>query len=87
MVSRDDPVVLVATGHTYERALIEEWLKNNNICPMTGQVITDKTLVTNWGMKSIFEELKTGGKLAEEREKALEEAACESQANRDSMQV
>eukprot|EP01041_Mallomonas_annulata_P010428 gene10428-21758_t len=31
-----DPVILVATGQTYERASIENWLSEHNSCPLSG---------------------------------------------------
>ena len=46
----EDPVMLVGSGHTYERAPIERWLAKNDTDPMTGAQLTsplDKTLVEN----------------------------------------
>eukprot|EP01041_Mallomonas_annulata_P005514 gene5514-11110_t len=31
-----DPVILIATGQTYERTAIEAWLCSNNSCPLSG---------------------------------------------------
>ena len=48
-----DPVILVETGQTYERAAIEEWLKTRHSCPSTGQELTHPPqLTTNYAMRS-----------------------------------
>ena len=48
-----DPVVLVATGHSFEREAIEEWFENNDTHPLTGETVANKTLVTNFSLKSL----------------------------------
>ena len=48
-----DPVILVETGQTYERAAIEEWLKTRHSCPSTGQELKHPPqLTTNYAMRS-----------------------------------
>ena len=46
-----DPVVLVETGHTYERAAISLWLASNDTCPVMRQRLTTKALIPNYGLK------------------------------------
>jgi len=41
-----DPVFL-CDGYTYEREVIEEWLKTNNASPITNQTLANKSLVPN----------------------------------------
>lgn len=40
--------VITADGHTYEREAIEEWLRENDTSPKTGQVLKHKDLTPNW---------------------------------------
>jgi hypothetical protein len=49
-----DPVV-ASDGHTYERNAIQRWLTKNNTSPMTKQAINDKTLRTNWAIRSAIQ--------------------------------
>ncbi|KAJ8458098.1 hypothetical protein OPV22_031024 [Ensete ventricosum] len=49
-----DPVV-VASGQTYDRAFIEEWLSSGNrTCPQTQQVLSDTTLTPNHLVRSMI---------------------------------
>lgn len=52
----EDPVFLAETGHTFERKAISAWLKKQETCPLTRQVLTTKTLVANWGLRSAIAE-------------------------------
>ena len=48
-----DPVMLVASGQTYERANIKEWLETNDTDPLTGDKLGDKTLRDNFFARSM----------------------------------
>ncbi|URE35598.1 U-box domain-containing protein 9 [Musa troglodytarum] len=49
-----DPVV-VASGQTYDRAFIEEWLSSGNrTCPQTQRVLSDTTLTPNHLVRSMI---------------------------------
>lgn len=50
-----DPVV-AADGHTYERSLIEKWLRTNNTSPMTREPLSDHDLHPNLNLKSLIGE-------------------------------
>jgi len=50
----EDPVI-GPDGHTYERKAIENWLKINNISPMTRQVMNSKTLVPNIALRNTIQ--------------------------------
>lgn len=54
-----DPVVAL-DGRTYERRAIEMWLTTHSNSPMTKQDITDKTLRTNWAIRSAIERFLDG---------------------------
>ena len=47
-----DPVVLVESGHTYEREAIEQHLRRSQIDPRSNVRIGTKRLVTNWSMRN-----------------------------------
>lgn len=49
-------MLLVATGHSFERKEIEEWMAKNNTCPKTRKELEDKTIVVNWNLKTNIEE-------------------------------
>mmetsp|Transcript_15946 Transcript_15946/g.41249 ORF Transcript_15946/g.41249 Transcript_15946/m.41249 type:complete len:390 (-) Transcript_15946:110-1279(-) len=49
----DDPVV-AADGYTYEREVIEEWLKKNDTSPMTNVKLDHKMLVPNKTIKALI---------------------------------
>lgn len=55
-----DPVMLVGSGHTYERASIEQWLRDHRTDPLTNKVLSsnDTMLVLNHGMRAAIEEWK-----------------------------
>ena len=54
-----DPVVAL-DGRTYERKAIERWLEKNSNSPMTKEHINDKTLRTNWAIRSAIERFLDG---------------------------
>ncbi|KAL9644930.1 hypothetical protein ABK040_004424 [Willaertia magna] len=51
-----DPVLLIETGHTYDRESIEQWFQTNNTCPLTGKKLIDKKLVSVFYLKKIIDE-------------------------------
>lgn len=55
-----DPVILAGTGHTYERAAIEEWLATSGKDPITSKVLkkNDRTLIPNHAIRTAIEEWK-----------------------------
>ncbi|GER43933.1 U-box domain-containing protein 15 [Striga asiatica] len=49
-----DPVI-VATGQTYERDRIQQWLDSNHrTCPKTGQVLSHLSLTSNYALKNLI---------------------------------
>ena len=54
-----EPVV-ATDGRTYERKAIERWLEKNSNSPMTKEPINDKTLRTNWAIRSAIERFLDG---------------------------
>eukprot|EP00884_Botryococcus_braunii_P004312 jgi/Botrbrau1/13882/Bobra.0056s0113.1 len=49
-----DPVLLIETGQTYDRANIEAWFaRGNSTCPLTGKVVESKALVPNFALKGM----------------------------------
>ena len=48
-----DPVMLVGSGQTYERAPLERWLATHDTDPMTGVQLTDKTVRENVLVRSL----------------------------------
>ena len=53
-----DPVI-TADGHSYERAAIEEWLRDHNTSPVTGLVLDNTNLITNVRLKAIIDDFRT----------------------------
>lgn len=53
-----EPVLLVETGQTYEKSVIEEWLKNHDTCPITGVVLKSKATVVVYALKQAIAEWK-----------------------------
>ena len=51
-----DPVV-DCFGFTYERRDIEEWVKNNDTCPLTGEVYEYKQMVPNRIIRGMIERM------------------------------
>jgi hypothetical protein len=56
-----DPVLLSATGHTYERSAIIKWLAERNNDPLTGVVITDTHIIPNLMLKALLYRLEVNG--------------------------
>ena len=50
-----DPVFLVASGHTYERAAIEEHLRRNDTDPRSNVVCVRRDVCTNFSMRGTVE--------------------------------
>lgn len=54
----EDPVIDV-NGHTFERANIERWFREEHqISPITGALLSDKTLIPNYALRHAIEEWK-----------------------------
>ena len=51
-----DPVMLVESGHTYERAAIERHLRSSQIDPRSHVTVGSTQLSTNWGIRNAVEE-------------------------------
>jgi hypothetical protein len=58
-----DPVILVATGQTYERKAIEAWLEKSDTDPLTREKLTDKILVANYAVKGLCDEARANASL------------------------
>ena len=48
-----------ADGHSYERAAITDWLRDNDTSPKTGAVLPNKTLIANHTLRACIEEYKS----------------------------
>lgn len=48
-----DPV-LAACGHTFERAALEAWLVDHDSSPVMGEVLSSKTLIPNYALRSLI---------------------------------
>ena len=48
--------VTTALGHTYERELIEMWLKDHNTDPMTNEELPHKNLIPSHALKAVCAE-------------------------------
>lgn len=51
----ENPVVSVE-GHSYEKWAIDKWLKNQETSPITGLVLNDHTLISNYALKSAIDD-------------------------------
>ena len=50
-----DPVILLQTGQSYDRASIEEWLKRGNTNdPTTGTQLKTTAMTTNWALRDVI---------------------------------
>jgi hypothetical protein len=49
-------LLLVVSGHTYERYAIARWLKTSDKSPLTGGVLPHKELVPNYGLLSSLQD-------------------------------
>jgi hypothetical protein len=54
MCVMEDPVFTV-DAQTYERTAIEQWLTSRNTSPLTGAVLRDKTLRSNYALRGAIE--------------------------------
>ena len=52
-----DPVMLVGSGQTYERAALERWLATHDTDPMTGAQLTNTSLAGNVLVRSMCREV------------------------------
>jgi hypothetical protein len=55
MAIMSDPVV-AADGHSYERKAIEEWLESHDTSPCTNDLLLNKSLTSNFTMKSLIQD-------------------------------
>jgi hypothetical protein len=51
-----DPVIVVADGHTYERAEIERWFRQSNKSPVTNNALYDTARSPNHALRNSIEE-------------------------------
>ena len=51
-----DPVILVESGHTFERVAIETWFERNNTNPVTNLVARNKVLTPNRALADAIRE-------------------------------
>ena len=51
-----DPVILVPTGHSYERTAIEHWMRSSCRCPKTNIRLRNPELVSNHALRNAIEE-------------------------------
>jgi hypothetical protein len=54
-----DPVMVIASGHTYERAAIEEWFMAHNTDPVTNETVASTEVVANHVVKSLMSSFST----------------------------
>jgi hypothetical protein len=52
------PVVLVSDGYSYEKEAIENWLKTNNISPVTEKILESKECIKNFTLEEFINEKK-----------------------------
>ena len=52
------PIVLVSDGYSYEKEAIENWLKTNNISPVTGKILESKECIKNFTLEEFINEKK-----------------------------
>jgi len=50
--------VITNEGHSYEKWALEKWLNNQNTSPVTGLVLTDRTLTNNYNLKSSVDDFQ-----------------------------
>ncbi|CAN4094088.1 unnamed protein product [Withania somnifera] len=49
--------VIISTGQTYEREIIQQWLdSNHHTCPKTGETLKHLSLAPNFALKNLIEE-------------------------------
>jgi hypothetical protein len=52
-----DPVIVVASGQTYERVAIEQWFMTHNTDPVTNVTLKSTKVVPNHAVRSVIESL------------------------------
>jgi TPR repeat protein len=52
----DNPVIL-SDGYSYDHKYAEEWLKDNDVSPTTGEKLLNKNIIPNQTLKNIIEDL------------------------------
>jgi hypothetical protein len=50
-----DPVILACSGLSYERAVIEEWIRVNGTDPESGEPLRDTRLIQNPCLRALIE--------------------------------
>ncbi|KAL0476452.1 HET-E1 [Acrasis kona] len=55
----NEPVLLVETGHLYEKDIIEDWLRCHDTCPLTGVIIKSKLIAPVHVFRTLATEYKT----------------------------
>lgn len=54
-----DPVIITATGQTYEREAIELWLRNHDTCPLSGiNLLGSRQITPNISLRNSIDEWK-----------------------------
>jgi SUMO ligase MMS21 Smc5/6 complex component len=61
-----DPVVLVATGQSFERVAIQKHLQHFNTCPATLLRLHDKTFVANHQLRKVCVQMKNRRKIIDD---------------------
>jgi SUMO ligase MMS21 Smc5/6 complex component len=61
-----DPVVLVATGQSFERVAIQKHLQHFNTCPATLLRLQDKTFVANHQLRKVCVQMKNRRKIIDD---------------------
>eukprot|EP01063_Lacrimia_lanifica_P038374 TRINITY_DN8154_c0_g1_i2.p1 TRINITY_DN8154_c0_g1~~TRINITY_DN8154_c0_g1_i2.p1 ORF type:complete len:654 (+),score=148.12 TRINITY_DN8154_c0_g1_i2:48-2009(+) len=77
-----DPVV-TPSGHTYERACIEEWIEGHGTCPMTRAPLRAADLVPNRDMGEAIQQFLAANDAVQERIDGIEKARRELQRRVD----
>lgn len=49
------PVILVETGHTFEKEALEKWLEKSSTCPMTGKELNSKKFIVVYSLKKAID--------------------------------
>lgn len=55
----EDPVLLIETGHVFDRKVIQDWLRDHNTCPFTGVELSSKALAPVHIFRSLTSDFKT----------------------------
>lgn len=79
-----DPVI-AADGYTYERASIEQWIKQTSDrgiippnSPMTGAPLENNNLISNFALRSLVNEWKSGDKPEKQTDDGVCKISCKS---------